>query len=85
MGLGHGIGFLAFGDAVFVEPDIPSRLAFLEEEQVGADGGVGPEHGVGQADDGVQVALFHEMLLEPRLDALAEQGAVGEDHCGAPA
>ena len=85
MGLGHGIGFLAFGDKVFVEPDILGRLAFLEEEQVGADGGVGPEHGVGQADDGVQVALFHEMLLEPRLDAFAEQRAVGQDDRGAPA
>ena len=32
----------------------------------------------------MQVALFHEMLLEPRLDAFAEQGAVGQDDRGAP-
>ena len=59
--------------------------ALLEEQQVGADRGVGLEHGVGQADDGVEVALLHQMFLEPRLDALAEQRAVRQHHGGAPA
>ena len=84
-GFGHGIGFLAFGDAVFVEPDFSGRLAFLEEQQVGADGGVGFEDGVGQADDGVEVALFQQVFFEAGLDAFAEQGAVGQDDRGAPA
>ena len=61
------------------------RLALFEEQQVGADGGVGTEHGVGQADDGVEVAFLHQMFLEPRLDAFAEQGAVGQHHGGASA
>ena len=60
-------------------------LALLEEQQIGADGGVGPEHGVGQTDDSVEVALRHQVLLEAGLDALAEQGAVGQDHGGAAA
>ena len=47
--------------------------------------GVGLEHAVGQADDGVEVALLHQVLLEPRLHALAEQRAVGQHHGGAAA
>jgi hypothetical protein len=33
---------------VFVEPDFLGRLAFLEEQQVGLDAGVGGEDAVGQ-------------------------------------
>ena len=40
---------------------------------------------VGQPDDGVQVALLHQVFLEPGLDALAEQRAVGQHHGGAAA
>ena len=82
-GLGHGVGFLACGHAVLVEPDFLGRLAFLEEQQVGADAGVGFEHAVGQAHDGVQVALFQQMFLEAGLDAFAEQRAVGQHDGGA--
>ena len=84
-GFGHGIGFLVVGHEMFVEPDVPGRLAFLEEQEVGADGGIGFEHGVGQADDGVEVALLHQVFFESGFDAFAEQGAVGEDDCGASA
>ncbi len=84
-GPGHGIGLLALGHEMLVEPDIPGRLALLEEQQVGADGGVGPEDRVGQADDGVEVALLHQMFLEPGLYSLAEQRSVGQHHRGAPA
>ena len=59
--------------------------AFLEEEQVGADAGVGFEDAVGQADDGVQVALLQQVFLEAGLHAFAEEGAVGQDHGGAAA
>ena len=80
--LGHRVGFLAVGNAVLVEPDLLGRLALLEEQQIGADGGVGLEDAVGQADDGVQVALLHQVFLEPRLHAFAEERAVGQDHGG---
>ena len=80
---GHGVGFLAFGDLVLPVPDFLGRAAFFEEQQIGADGGVGAEDGVGQAHDGVQVALFHQVFFQPGLDAFAEQAAVGQDHGGA--
>ena len=83
--LGHRIGFLAVGHAVLVEPDVLGRLALLEEQQVGADAGVGLEDAIGQPDDGVEVALLHQVFLEPRLDAFAEQRAVGQHHGGAAA
>ena len=81
---GHGIGFLTCGHAVLVEPDIRGWCVLLEEQQIGADGGIRPEHGIGQAHDGVQIALFHQVFLESCLDALAKQRAVGQHHGGAP-
>ena len=81
--LGHGIGFLALGNPVLVEPDRFGRFALLEKQQVGADAGIGFEDAVRQADDGVEVALREQVFLEPGLDAFAEEGAVGQDHGGA--
>ena len=46
-GSGHGVGFLPFGNAVFVEPDVFGRFAFFEEQQIRADAGVGFEDAVG--------------------------------------
>ena len=71
-GPGHGIGFLAGGHAVFVKPDVLRGRAFFKKQQVGADGRIRLEHAVGQAHDGVQVALGHEVLFEPRFHALAK-------------
>ena len=82
-GLGHGIRLLPIGHAVLVEPDVLGRRAFLKEQQVGADAGVGLEDAIGQPHDGVQVALFHQVFFEPRLDAFAEERAVGQHHGGA--
>ena len=82
-GLGHRVGLLAIGNAVLVEPDLLGRLALLKEQKVGADAGIGLEDAVGQADDGVQVALLHQMFLEPRLHAFAEERAIGQHHGGA--
>jgi hypothetical protein len=79
-GPGHGIGFLGLRNPVFVEPDVFGLLAFGEEEEVGADGGVGFEDAVGQADDGVEVAFLHQVFLEPGLHAFAKEGAVRQDH-----
>ena len=82
-GLGHRVRLLPIGDAVLVEPDVFGRLALLEEQEIRADAGVGFEDAVGQADDGVEVALLHQVFLEPRLDAFAEQRAVRQHHGGA--
>jgi hypothetical protein len=79
----HRIGFLTLRHAVLIEPDVLSRRALLEEQQVGTDGGIGLEYRIGQADDGVKVALLHQMLLEPCFNALTEQRAIGKHHSGA--
>ncbi len=59
--------------------------ALGEEEEVGADAGVGIEDAVRQADDGVEVALGEEGFLDAGLDAFAEEGAVGQHESGAAA
>ena len=60
-------------------------LALLEEQQVGADTGVGAEHGVRQAHKGVEVALLHPVPLQMGLHALAKQRAVRQHNGGAAA
>ena len=70
---------------VLVIPDVGGGRALGEEEEVGADAGVGIEDAVGQADDGVEVALGEEGFLDPGLGAFAEEGAVGQHESGAAA
>ena len=82
-GPGHRVGLLALGHTVLVEPDFLGGRALLKEQQVGADAGIGLEDAVGQPDDGVQVALFHQMFFQPRLDAFAKERSIGQDHGGA--
>src|ERR1700730_881511 len=74
--LGHRIGFLACRDLVLVEPNVLGRLALLEEQQVGGDRGIGLEHGIGQADDGVEVALLHNSpVKKSRFDQATSDAA----------
>ena len=61
---------------MLVEPNILCRLTLLEEQQISPDRGVGAEHGIGQADDGMEVTFLHQVFLETGLDALAEQRAI---------
>ena len=77
-GFGFGVTFLSFGQAVFVIPDFFGRGAFLEEEQVGGDGG-GMEGGLRKADDGVQVAVGQEFFSDAFLVTVAGDAAVGQD------
>ena len=44
----------------------------VKKREVGFEAGVGGEDAVGQADDGVQVAIVEELFLDARLDAFAE-------------
>ena len=69
----HGLGLVVADDAlrvgVLVEPDFLGggllALGLLgEEEDVRLDAGVGIEDAVGQADDGVEVALGEEGFFE---------------------
>ncbi len=81
-GLGLGIALVAGRIGMLVVPDFLGWRALGEEQQVGLDAGVGGEDAVGQADDGVQVALAEQLFLDPRFDAFAEQRAVGQDNGG---
>ena len=77
-GFGLVVGLYARRIGMFVVPDFFGRLAFGEEEEVGLDAGVGSEDAVGQADDGVQVALVEQLFLDAGLDAFAKERAVGQ-------
>ena len=83
--LGLTVALHACWVEVLVEPDGVGGLAFGEEEEVGLDAGVGGEDAIGQADDGVELALLHEELLHLGLHAFAEEGAIRQDNSTASA
>ena len=74
-----GVLLAVGGQGVLEIPDLLGRLALGEEEQVGVDAGIGGKDAVGQAHDGVQVAVWQQALLDARLDPLAKERAVGQD------
>ena len=75
---GFLLALLAFGEAVLVIPDFFGGRAFLEEEQVGRNGG-GVEGGLREADDGVEVAVGEEFFADALFVAVARDAAVGQD------
>jgi hypothetical protein len=65
---------------------VPPLIGFGEEQDGGADARVGLEHAAGQADDGVELLLFHQLAAQFLVGlAAAEQHAVGHDDRRAPA
>ena len=78
-GLGLVVRLHALGVGVLVVPELLGWPALGEEEEVGAYARVGVEDPVGQADDGVEIALAQELFLDAGLHPLAEKRAVGED------
>src|SRR6188768_3065113 len=81
--LGHRVSLLPSDDPVFVKPNFLRRLAFNKEQEIRTDGSVGLKDAVGQTDNRMEITLIQQMFLEPRLDAFAEQRAVGKNHGGA--
>src|SRR3546814_1890221 len=86
------VAFVTLRIRVLVEPDLGGRIqcvafsvlmAFFEEQKVRLDSGIRIEDAVRQADDGVQVALRHQLLLDARLDAFAKECAIRQDDSGA--
>ena len=65
---------------MLVKPDFLGWRALLKKQEVRADVGVRFEDAVRQADDGVEVALFHQVFLEPRLHSFAEERPIGQHH-----
>ena len=63
-GRGFGVVLSAFGQRLFVIPDFARRPGAVEEQHVRRDAGVGREHAIGQPDDGVQVELLEQFLLD---------------------
>lgn len=53
-----GVILAAFRQRLLVVPDVPRRSRAVEEQEVGRDAGIGREHAVGQAHDGMQVDPF---------------------------
>ena len=83
-GLGEGFALLREGKAI--EPGLLGGAVAVEEEDVGGDGGVGGEDAGGQTDDGVEIEVVEEALLEGALDGVvAKEEAIGEDDGGAAA
>ena len=80
--LGFGIVLSAFGQRLFVVPDFFRRMGAVEEHEIGWDAGVGCEDAVGQPDDGVEIEVFEQFLLDAGADAVAEERAVGNDDRG---
>jgi len=82
----HRFGFVVALDAfrvwMFVVPDMLGGFAFSEEQQIGLDAGIGREHAVGQAHDGVQVALLQQHFFQSGFHTLTEQEAIRQYHGG---
>ncbi len=68
---------------VLVIPDVCGGRALGEEEEIGADAGVGIEDTIGQADNGVKVAIGEEGFFDAGLDTFAEEGVVWQHQTGA--
>ena len=73
-----GVLFDAFGKRELVVPDFFGGFALGKENQVGVHSGVGVEHALREADDGVDIALFKEFFLDGGFHALAKKRAVGK-------
>ena len=77
-----GVLLDAFGEWELVVPDFFGGFAFGEENQVGVYSGIGVEHTLGQADDGVDITFFKEFFLDGGFDAFAKKRTVGKhDAC----
>ena len=59
--------------------------SLVKNKQVGANAGVGIEHAIGQAHNGVQVTLGEQRFLDAGLNAFTEERAVGQHQPGAAA
>ena len=66
-------------------PDFLGWLSLFEKQQVGSDVGVWLEHAVGQTNDGVEIALFEQMFLQPGLHISTEQRTIRQNHGCNPA
>ena len=77
---------ITLGHVQTVEPGFLRGAGTVEEENVRGDGGIGREDTAGHADDGMEIELREELLLDVELGVVgAEEEAVRKDHRGAAA
>lgn len=75
---------VALGHVEAVEPGLLGRMRAVKEEDVRRDARIGREDAAGQPDNGVQVALGHELLLDVDFRVVgAEEETVGQDNSSA--
>ena len=82
--LGLGVIFPSFRERLFVVPDLPGRAGTVEEEEVGGNAGIRGKNTVGETDDGMEVEILDEPLLDSTADAVTEEHPVGHNHPGPP-
>ena len=74
----------AFGQGLLVVPDIFGGPRAVEEQEIGWDAGVGREDTVGQSHNRMEIEILQQFFLDAGADAVAEEGAVGnDDRCSA--
>ena len=78
--LGLVVALYAFGVGVLKVPHVFGGCAFFKKQDIGLDAGVGVEHAIGEAHDGMKVAPLHEFFFDAGLYAFAKEGAIGQDH-----
>lgn len=79
------VAFGTRGIGMLVVPDLLRRRALGEEEQIGADAGVGTKDAVGEPDDRMQIAIGQERFLDPGFHAFAEERPIGQHQASAAA
>ncbi len=75
--LGFVVSFYTGRVRMLVKPDVLSRRVFAEKQQIGFDAGIRCKHAIGQAHDGVQVAVFQQFFFDAGFNAFAKQKAIG--------
>ena len=78
--LGLGVVLTTLGQCLLVVPDIFGGTGTVKEDEIGWNAGVRCEDAVRQADDGVEIKVLQQFFLDAGTDAIAEEGAVGDDH-----
>ena len=75
---------VALGHIEAVEPSLLRRVGVVKEKNIRGDTRIGRKDAARQADDGVQVKLRKQLLLDACLRVVrAEQEPVGQHHGGA--
>ena len=79
--LGHRIGHLASWNAMLVVPNFLCRSSLFKEKQISSDAGIRLKDAIGEANDGMQVTLPHQMLLQASLHTFTKENSIWQHNC----